>query len=210
MLVPQFAQHNAPTAARTFRFAAALTLASLSSIVAPALAAAEGDPGSVGSKLGSTAIALALSLVSSVAVPSPAAAPSAPSILALNAKTLLYVGHPEHALVPPVPSHLPSPGHVPPEEVTWGTFAGVAEGEVVGAAVLIFLLAVVEEVAVLEAAKSELGANGDGPTVLIGFEAPDGAADVVVAVDAAALLVLLFEGEVVRPSEEGRGICLVF
>jgi hypothetical protein len=96
-------------------------------------------------------------------------------------------------------------------EVTWGTFTGAAEGEVVGAEVLIFLLAVVE-VAVAEAAKSELGANGDGPTVLIGFEAPDGAADVVVvaAVDAAALLVLLFEGEVVRPSEEGRGICLVF
>ena len=209
MLVPQFAQHNAPTAARTFLFAAALALASLSSIVAPALAAAEGDPGRAGSKLGSTAIAPPVSLVSSVAPPSPAAAPSAPSILALNAKTLLYVGHPEHALVPPVPSHLPSPGHVPPEEVTWGTFAGVAEGEVVGADVLAFLLGDVE-VAVAEAAKSELGANGDGPTVLIGFEPPDGAADVVAAVDAAALLVLLFEGEVVRPSEEGRGICLVF
>jgi len=75
--------------------------------------------------------------------------------------------------------------------------------------VLTFLLTVVD-VAVEEAAKRELGgANGEGPTVLIGFEAPDGAADVV-AVDAAALLVLLFEGEVVRPSEVGRGICLDF
>lgn len=75
--------------------------------------------------------------------------------------------------------------------------------------VLTFLLVVVD-VAVVEAAKSELGANGDGPTVLIGFEAPDGAAEGVVAVDAAALLVLLFEGEFVRPSDEGRGICLDF
>jgi hypothetical protein len=94
-------------------------------------------------------------------------------------------------------------------EVTWGTFTGAAEGEVLGVELLIFLLAVVE-VAVVDVAKSELGANGDGPTVLIGCEAPDGAADVAVAVDAAALLVLLFEGEVVRPSEEGRGICLDF
>jgi hypothetical protein len=94
-------------------------------------------------------------------------------------------------------------------EVTWGTFAGATEGEVLGVEVLTFLLAVID-VAVVEETKSELGANGDGPTVLIGFEAPDGAADVVVAVDAAALLVLLFEGEVVRPSEEGRGICLDF
>lgn len=72
----------------------------------------------------------------------------------------------------------------------------------------LFLLAVVVGVAVLlEAAKSELGANGEGPTVLIGF---DGAADGAAAADAAPLLVLLFEGEFVRPSEEGRGICLDF
>jgi hypothetical protein len=65
-----------------------------------------------------------------------------------------------------------------------------------------FLLLVVVAVVVEPETKSELGTNGDGPTVLIGFD--------VAAVDAAAVLVLLFAGEVVRPSEEGRGICFDF
>ena len=37
----------------------------------------------------------------------------------------MKVGHPEQASAPPVPSHLPSPGHVP----TWG---GLGEGEAAG------------------------------------------------------------------------------
>ena len=48
---------------------------------------------------------------------------------------------------------------------------------------------------------NELGANGEGPTVLIGFE---GAGAV------GAGVVLLFDGDDVRPSDDGRGMCRDF
>jgi hypothetical protein len=53
------------------------------------------------------------------------------------AKALLYVGQPEQADVPPVPSHRPSPGQVPPLSMA-GTGGGafvVAVFEVAAAAV---------------------------------------------------------------------------
>lgn len=52
--------------------------------------------------------------VAAVAVALAAAAFSS-SMRAESANTLLYVGQPEQALVPPVPSQRPSPGQVPPE-----------------------------------------------------------------------------------------------
>ena len=48
------------------------------------------------------------------------------SIRAEMAKALLYVGHPEQALVPPVPSQRPSPGQVPPERGVEGAAAAAA------------------------------------------------------------------------------------
>jgi hypothetical protein len=49
-------------------------------------------------------------------------------------RLLLYVGHPEQAVAPPVPSHLPSPGHVPPPVWVVGSDfgAGAADGLLVG------------------------------------------------------------------------------
>ena len=69
--------------------------------------------------------------------------------------------------MPPVPSHRPSPGHVPPDIVLWGfgvavvldldsMFAGDDEDLPFGAVVVVG--------AVMELF-SELGAKGEGPTV---------------------------------------------
>ena len=92
VLVPQLAHDSAPTAALPF-FAVAVgpTLASLS------FAAGDAAPSAFGE-----ARAEADSGTSSM------------SILADTASALLYVGHPEQADVPPVPSQRPSPGQVPP------------------------------------------------------------------------------------------------
>lgn len=84
MLVPQLAQLNAPTAFFMRDFP----------LTAPLTSGVLGGGGSTtGGRL---------------SVLGPAAAE--PEI---ELRALLKVGHPEHAEVPPVPSHLPSPGHVP-------------------------------------------------------------------------------------------------
>lgn len=53
----------------------------------------------------------------------------------------------------------------------------------------------------------ELGAKGEGPTVLMWFV---GAAAVVAAALLGEPVVLLFDGEDVRPRVDGRGMCLDF
>ena len=87
MLVPQFAQLRAPTAPAApgvFAFGRILALAS-----------GEGAGGDGGAGAGAGDV---------VDGPLPVDAASA---------LLLKVGQPEQAVVPPVPSHRPSPGHVP-------------------------------------------------------------------------------------------------
>lgn len=211
VLVPQFAHESAPTVLLTFLFTAAgaltLTLASLSTPPTPALGLAAPSTG-----LGEASSCIATSgpiLEEDEASPAPlvvlvAAAAAARAALAPAAavsssnraeSTLLYVGHPLHALVPPVPSHRPSPGHVPPVLVRWGL--GVAEGVVdvvVGFGGILDVdlpFGVVPFVtgAVVELL-NELGAKGDVPTVVEES--------------------LLTAGGGVRPRDEGRGMCFDF
>jgi len=116
-----------------------------------------------------------------------------------RASALLYVGQPEHALVPPVPSHLPSPGQVPPVVIRWDFVVtpgddldGTLDGDDLPFVVVVAAWAVIELL-------RELGANGEGPT-----------AETVVTVDDAVWLDEFTVGGGVRPREDGRGICLVF
>jgi len=93
VLVPQLAQLRAPTADLIFFMgpAGGLSASMLGEAASPvagdaARTAADGDE--------SSAVVL--------------------STLPDTASALLSVGHPAQALDPPVPSHRPSPGHVPP------------------------------------------------------------------------------------------------
>lgn len=94
MLVPQFAQLSAPTADLAFFVGTGLS---------------PSTPGEEASAAGDAACATTAA-VSSVAVASVSSLPD-------TARELFSVGQPAHALVPPVPSHRPSPGHVPPPAV---------------------------------------------------------------------------------------------
>lgn len=217
MLVPQFAQLSAPTAGRGFRFcaAAAPTLASLSTAAGEAAASIRGEaiappsfPLSTPS-IGVPAAAAALPPALPPATPAAtaafaSAAACSSSIRAERARTLLYVGHPEQADVPPVPSQRPSPGHVPPVLVVCGIFAVgcvlVAFGMLADDDLPLAAVVVVDAAAGVDAV-NELGANGEGPTVLIGL-AGGGAEGVGV--------VLLLDGDDVRPSDDGRGMCRDF
>jgi len=103
VLVPQLAQLRAPTADLTFLAgpAGGLSASTLGEAASPvgdtARAAADGDE------------------LSAVVV----------SNLPDTASALLSVGHPAQALDPPVPSHRPSPGHVPPLTVALAPEADV-------------------------------------------------------------------------------------
>lgn len=134
-----------------------------------------------------TAAAANTALASAAAVSS--------SSRAERASALLYVGQPEQALVPPVPSHLPSPGQVPPVVIKWD-FAGVPgivlDGMLDGDDLPLVGLAVIELL-------SELGAKGEGPMV----------ETTVIAEDEVRLDEFTVGGGVL-PREDGRGICLVF
>ena len=69
--------------------------------------------------------------------------------------------------MPPVPSHRPSPGHVPPAVVLWGFGVAVVldlDGMFAGEDEDLPFVAVVVGGAVMELF-SELGAKGEGPTV---------------------------------------------
>lgn len=105
--------------------------------------------------------------------------------------------------MPPVPSHRPSPGHVPPVAVLWGfgvTAVPDLDDMVAGEDEdLPFVVAVVVE-AVMELF-SELGANGEGPTV-----------ETVVWVEEAISWLdgLFAAGEDVLPRVNGRGMCFDF
>ncbi|KAF5328233.1 hypothetical protein D9619_013424 [Psilocybe cf. subviscida] len=220
VLVPQFAQHSAPTAGRALPFpplppvaaafgATALALASLST-------AALGDPGASATTaaLGEADSSPAAKAAATAALDSAAAFSSS---MRAVASTLLYVGQPEHALVPPVPSQRPSPGHVP---LACAVFV-VADDAVVVEAAGAVAAAVVDAAAPDEGGLtiefesgdddagfafallvSELGANGDGPTVLIPL--------VAVVDDGFDVELLADEGGGVRPREDGRGMCLDF
>lgn len=103
VLVPQFAQLNAPTELfkRDFPLTAPPTKGE------PGVAGCSCTPSITGGLLGS-----ALGPAAGAGAPGPDRDESA----------LLNVGQPEHADVPPVPSHRPSPGHVPAKcafELAW-------------------------------------------------------------------------------------------
>jgi len=183
VLVPQFAQQRAPTVVLAFLLLP--TLATLASLSTPAL----GEAGTFADADSSRGDDDSFSAPSSTVAAASGASDVAFSARAVKAKTLLYVGQPEHALVPPVPSHRPSPGHVPPELVVCGTLPPVA---CFGIGELCLVLAEVEFV-------NELGAKGEGPTVLV--------VAVAAVVDVVPLVV---GGEDVRPREDGRGMCLDF
>ena len=91
-------------------------------VAATAATAAGVLPG--GLAIGESVVEVAAAALAAVAFSS--------SIRAEMANALLYVGHPEHAFVPPVPSQRPSPGQVPPER---GVEGAAAAGLVVVAAV---------------------------------------------------------------------------
>lgn len=95
VLVPQFAQLNAPTVVLGL-------LATLLVLTLASLSFAAGEAASVGA-LGEGASALGSA--------ESAGAESAPTLPA--ARALLYVGHPEHEDDPPVPLQRPSPGQDP-------------------------------------------------------------------------------------------------
>lgn len=63
---------------------------------------------------------LGCGLVLLVSLSSGSTSISSAASLADTAKALLYVGQPEQADVPPVPSQRPSPGQVPPDALRWG------------------------------------------------------------------------------------------
>lgn len=96
VLVPQLAQLRAPTADLTF-------------FAGPEAGLSVSTPGEGASPLGVAPRAGAEGDESS--------AVAVVSNLPDTASALLSVGHPAQALDPPVPSHRPSPGHVPPAEV---------------------------------------------------------------------------------------------
>ena len=91
VLVPQFAQLSAPTADFAFFAGAGLSAST---------------PGEEASAAGDATCATAV-VVSFVVAGSVSSLPD-------TARELFSVGQPAHALDPPVPSHRPSPGHVPP------------------------------------------------------------------------------------------------
>src|SRR5882757_3945895 len=93
VLVPQLAQLRAPTVDLTF-------------FAGPAGGLSASMLGEAASPLGEAACAGTDGGGSSAGV--------AMSNLPDTASALLSVGHPAQALDPPVPSHRPSPGHVPP------------------------------------------------------------------------------------------------
>lgn len=66
--------------------------------------------------------------------------------------------------MPPVPSHRPSPGHVPPPVVGWGFGVGVVPVVDLGTVLDETILPFIVEEAVIELL-SELGAKGEVPTV---------------------------------------------
>lgn len=94
VLVPQLAQLSAPTADLTFFAGPGLSVSTPGDGASPVgvapRAGADGDDSSAGAVISNL-----------------------PDI----ASALLSVGHPAQALDPPVPSHRPSPGHVPPLEM---------------------------------------------------------------------------------------------
>lgn len=94
VLVPQFAQLSAPTAALAFLAGGGLS---------PSM------PGEETSAAG-VAVCTTAGAVSSVVAGSA-------STLGGTERELFSVGQPAHALDPPVPSQRPSPGHVPPPAV---------------------------------------------------------------------------------------------
>lgn len=96
VLVPQLAQLSAPTADLTF-------------FAGPDGGLSVSTPGDGASPVGVTPRAGADGDDSSAG----AAISNRPDM----ASALLSVGHPAQALDPPVPSHRPSPGHVPPIEI---------------------------------------------------------------------------------------------
>lgn len=122
MLVPQFAQLNAPTADLFDFFPPPLVVAPpLPAGAAPAeglpLTSAPGDdmstPAAPAEGDWSAAVATGVEVTSSPTAPVDAG-PGTTSTSILPAETALFsVGQPAHALDPPVPSHRPSPGHVP-------------------------------------------------------------------------------------------------
>ena len=91
VLVPQFAQLSAPTADLAFFAGGGLSTSA---------------PGEEMSAAGDAVCATA-GAASSVVAGSVSSLPD-------TTRELFSVGQPAHALVPPVPSHRPSPGHVPP------------------------------------------------------------------------------------------------
>lgn len=100
VLVPQLAQLSAPTAPRA-RF-----------LFPPGIAAlATGLPPSPALCSASLSFTAAVAVV--VAGAEVGDEVTWPFELATADKVLLYVGQPEHAELPPVPSQRPSPGHVP-------------------------------------------------------------------------------------------------
>ena len=96
VLVPQLAQLSAPTAPRA-RFLFPPGTAALATGLPP-------SPALCSASLSLTAAEAAAKLGDEV---------TGPSALPTADNALLYVGHPEHAELPPVPSQRPSPGHVP-------------------------------------------------------------------------------------------------
>lgn len=132
VLVPQFAQLSAPTAALTFLPPTLLTAATVpvaSGLAPSALALGDAPSPATGDAAAAGGAEAASGFVDA------AMTSAAFSILDDTAMALLKVGHPEHAVVPPVPSHRPSPGHVPPMlvvcgvAVTVGPFALAADIE---------------------------------------------------------------------------------
>ena len=115
MLVPQLAQLSAPTAARAFG-----ALVPLLSPSAPPSA-----PSSLADDTSAGGVDPATRAAGEEGVSPWAAAVASSSASASKradtASALLYVGHPEQADVPPVPSHRPSPGQVPPPGLGCGT-----------------------------------------------------------------------------------------
>lgn len=125
MLVPQFAQLNAPTADLFDFFPPPLAVAP--PLPVAAAAPAEGLPptSTPGDDMSTPAVpvegdwsAAAAAGAGDETTSSPTApvdaGPGTTSTSILPAETELFsVGQPAHALDPPVPSHRPSPGHVP-------------------------------------------------------------------------------------------------
>ena len=123
MLVPQLAQLRAPTAARTLRPPPPPPVVVVVVVVAAAAADDEAPPAVPPLPAAPEALASLSfagfgdewSIWAWLGEPGAGAGDTCPSISRRPdaAKALLYVGHPEQADDPPVPSHRPSPGQVP-------------------------------------------------------------------------------------------------